>query len=166
MDIYYRIASFGDLQEICNLVKAAIDTMEKNNIFQWDDLYPTVKDFEDDINKNQLYVGILDKHIAVVYVLNQKCDKEYKNGNWKYADKPFCVIHRLCVNPIFQNKGIANYTMKHIENQVLSLGIKAVRLDVFSKNPFAIKLYNNLGYVRVGNVNWRKGKFYLMEKYL
>lgn len=26
------------------------------------------------------------------------------------------------------------------------------------------KLYNKLGYARVGEVDWRKGKFYLLEK--
>ena len=35
----------------------AIDAMERNNIFQWDDLYPAKEDFQEDVNKNQLYVG-------------------------------------------------------------------------------------------------------------
>lgn len=40
------------------------------------------------------------------------------------------------------------------------------RLDAFTENPFALKLYDNLGYSRVGYADWRKGRFYLMEKYL
>ncbi|MDP4147194.1 MAG: GNAT family N-acetyltransferase, partial [Bacillota bacterium] len=39
-------------------------------------------------------------------------------------------------------------------------------LDVFSLNPFALKMYYKQGYIKVGEVNWRKGKFYLMEKKL
>lgn len=76
------------------------------------------------------------------------------------------MIHRLCVSPDFQNKGIAQTTLVHIELELKSLGIKAIRLDVFCKNPYAMKLYANSGYHRVGIANWRKGKFLLMEKLL
>lgn len=41
---------------------------------------------------------------------------------------------------------------------------ESVRLDVFSKNPYAIRLYENNSYEKRGNVCWRKGEFYLMEK--
>jgi predicted GNAT family acetyltransferase len=37
-------------------------------------------------------------------------------------------------------------------------------LDAFSLNPFALRLYEKIGYVRVGEANWRKGLFYLYEK--
>lgn len=108
--------------------------------------------------KNQLHIGLVDNRIAVIYVLNQECDNEYKNGNWKYKHEPFYIIHRLCVNPIFQNQGIAKTTLMHIEEEVRALGIHSIRLDVFSENPFALKLYHHYGYSKTGDVNWRKGK--------
>lgn len=164
MQIEYRIAGIDDLDNICSMVKAAVDTMTEQNIFQWDDLYPAREDFENDIHKRQLYIGLAEETIAVIYVLNQECDEEYRNGDWKYTDTPFYVIHRLCVNPVFQNKGIAKNTLLHIEEQLKSMGAGAVRLDVFSENPFALKLYDGLGYIRTGSAHWRKGEFYLMEK--
>lgn len=166
MQIEYRIAGLEDLKEICELVQNAINTMIQQNILQWDEIYPNEEVLRQDIEKKQLYVGISDRQIAVIYVINQECEDEYKNGKWKYVDKSFCIIHRLCVNPIFQNKGIGRSTMQHIEKEVLSRGIQAIRLDAFTGNPFALKLYDNLGYSRVGHADWRKGKFYLMEKYL
>lgn len=165
MKIEYRAANSDDLDEICDMVSDAVDVMIKNNIFQWDDLYPTRDDFREDIDKNQLYVGMVENCIAVIYALNQEYDTEYENGEWKYKDEPFYIIHRLCVNPAFQNKGIAKSTLHHIEEELKSLGIHAVRLDVFSKNQFALKLYTNQGYLKTGFVNWRKGEFYLMEKH-
>ena len=75
------------------------------------------------------------------------------------------MILKLCVNPIFQNKGIAKSTLLHIERQLIAKGIHVIRLDVFSNNPFAIKLYHSLGYSEVGYADWRKGRFFLMEKY-
>ncbi len=166
MQIEYRIACIEDLKEICDLVKNAINTMIEQNILQWDEIYPNEEVLREDINKRQLYVGAADKQIAVIYVINQECDAEYKNGKWKYEDKPFCIIHRLCVNPLFQNKGVGRITLQHIEKEAEKMGFHAIRLDAFTKNPFALKLYDSFGYSRVGYADWRKGRFYLMEKYL
>ena len=57
-------------------------------------------------------------------------------------------------------------TMDFIEKVLMEKGIEAIRLDVFSKNPYALKLYEQCGFRKTGEANWRKGKFYLMEKYL
>lgn len=164
MDIEYRVANLNDLDEVCKLISNAVETMIKQNIFQWDELYPTREDFQKDIDKSQLYVGIMDNRIAVVYVINQEYDEQYENGEWQNKKEPFYVIHRLCVNPDFQNKGVAKSTLLHIEEELRMRGIQAIRLDVFSENPYALKLYNNLDYTKVGHADWRKGRFYLMEK--
>ena len=165
MILKYRKATPNDIEEICSIVHNAVDVMERNNIFQWDDLYPAKEDFQEDINESQLYVGTVDGQIAIVYALNQKCDKEYENGKWKYKDEPYYIVHRLCVNPTFQNKGIAKSTLLYIENQLKEMGIHVIRLDAFTNNPFALRLYNSLGYSEVGYADWRKGRFFLMEKY-
>lgn len=75
MTLQYRKATLDDLEEIYNLVALAIDTMVQSNILQWDEIYPTKEDFREDINNDHLYVGLTDGQIAVVYALNQECDK-------------------------------------------------------------------------------------------
>jgi len=166
IQINYRMAAPDDLDEVCCLVRNAIDVMTEQNIFQWDDLYPVREDFLDDIEKGQLYVGEADHHIAVIYALNQEYDAEYESGDWRHREEPFFVIHRLCVNPAFQNRGIGKNTLKHIEEELAGKGIHSIRLDVFSKNPYALKLYADSGYNKTGHADWRKGRFYLMEKYI
>lgn len=162
----YRLAEESDIDDICKLIKAAICNMEKQDIFQWDDVYPEKEDFLADIQNQQLYVGVLDDDIAVVYTVNEECEKEYQNGRWKCPDCKFRIIHRLCVDPIYQNRGIAKNTLSHIEKELHKQNVSAIRLDVFSENPFALSLYLNAGYERVGFADWRKGRFYLMEKLL
>lgn len=56
--------------------------------------------------------------------------------------------------------------MKHIEAELRQCNIEAIRLDVFSENPYALKLYQNMGFIKTGHADWRKGRFYLMEKYI
>ena len=166
MEISYKAASIDDLDDIFQLVENAIKQMERDNIHQWDRIYPTKENFCSDIKKNELYIGIINKKIAVVYALNKECDEQYQNGKWQYIGDDFNVIHRLCVSPDFQRKGIAHTTLLHIESELAFLGIKSIRLDVFCENPYALKLYYNNGYHKVGNAHWRKGEFLLMEKLL
>lgn len=166
MDIAFRQGNMEDLPEIVNLVQAAIVQMESCSIMQWDEIYPTAEDFASDISKGQLFVGMINGNIAVVYTLNTESDEEYRNGKWRMPQKSYIVLHRLCVHPKYQNQGIARKTMQYIEQQVIGLGIDAIRLDAFSQNPYSLKLYQRCGYAEVGTAVWRKGTFYLMEKYL
>lgn len=76
----YRLAQESDIDAVCKLVKAAVCSMEKHGIYQWDDIYPAKEDFLDDIWKQQLHVGIVDDDAAVVYTVNKDCEKEYENG--------------------------------------------------------------------------------------
>ena len=166
MNIVYRKAQIKDLDKIETLIRNAIYEMESHNIMQWDDLYPVKEDFEQDIKKKHLYVGCIDNEIAVVFALNQEFDDAYNDGKWKALENSFFVIHRLCVNPKYQNRGIAINTMKFIEKTLMDEGIEAIRLDVYSENTYALKLYNKCGFINVGKAEWRKGTFYLMEKIL
>lgn len=166
MQISFRKAEMADLGEVYRLVKDAAAHMEEHNIMQWDELYPTREDLLTDIEKNQLTVGVVEGTIVVIYVLNQESEAEYENGNWQQPDEPYYVIHRLCVRPAFQNKGIGRQTLLQIEKTLRDSSIHAIRLDVFTQNPFALRLYERLGYEKTGYADWRKGRFLLMEKYI
>lgn len=161
-----RKSKFADLEMIVNIFKNAIKTMNENNIYQWDEIYPNDEILKQDILKNQMYVGIRDDVIVSVVVINKEFEQEYENGNWQYDNTKFAIVHRLCVNPIYQNQRIGKETMIMIENLLLKSGIESIRLDAFSQNPYALKMYENLGYKKVGEANWRKGLFYLLEKKL
>ena len=162
----YRLAEKSDIESIFGIVVSSIFEMEKHGIFQWDSIYPSKEDFLNDIQKKTLFVGVLDQDIAVVFTINKECDNQYQNGSWKYPDTDYCIIHRLCVDPKYQNKGIAKETLNYIENELRQLGVESIRLDVFCDNPFALALYRNAEYEEVGTAKWRKGRFYLMEKHL
>lgn len=164
MKLTYRKANPSDLDEICALVRRAVRHMLEQQIYQWDELYPLREDFQEDIEQGQLYVGLLDGGIAVLYTLNQECDEEYRDGAWKHPEEPFYVLHRLCVDPNIQNQGIAKQTLAHIEEEIKPLGVHSMRLDVFSGNSAAFARYCHSGYRKVGEVHWRKGMFHLMEK--
>lgn len=99
-------------------------------------------------------------------IREMESDEEYNNVNWSCTDETAYVLHRFCVSPSFQNRGIGKKVLIHVEEQIKNMGYESVRLDVFSKNPFAQKLYRTNGYEVRGYVDWRKGRFDLMEKKL
>ena len=164
--LVYRAAEERDIQAILDMFAAAIYDMNSNGIPQWDEIYPDREVLEEDIRKKQMTVVLLEDNIAAAYVINTESDVQYMNGKWSRQDATYVVLHRLCVNPRFQHRGIARQVMLHIEEEERQRGLESIRLDAFTKNPFALKLYEALGYAPVGYVDFRKGKFKLMEKLL
>ncbi|MBE6049805.1 MAG: GNAT family N-acetyltransferase [Clostridium sp.] len=165
-DLKFKLAEKKDIKKIFEMFQDAIKEMDRNNIPQWDELYPAIEDIKEDVENKQLYVAFDKESVVATYVINQECDEEYINGKWEFDDKSFYVLHRICVNPKYQKCGVGTRTVKCFEEHVRSLGGESVRLDVFTLNPYSLKMYDKLNYKKVGMVYWRKGDFYLMEKKL
>lgn len=162
--IVIRNAVLEELDLIADIYGKAVEKMNHTGIFQWDDIYPDREILQKDILNKHMFVGEIEGRIASVFVLNQECDEEYRDGAWQYRKASFYILHRLCVNPDFQGKGVGAATMELIEGILQKKGIETIRLDAFSLNPIALAMYHKLGYKKVGEVNWRKGLFYLFEK--
>ena len=88
----FQKATESDIEEICSLVKNAIDVMDQNGIPQWDEFYPTKEDFLNDIRTQNLFKGSIDRQIAVVYTLNKCQDEAYFSADWTYRGEDFCII--------------------------------------------------------------------------
>jgi len=164
--IVFRKAKQPDLTEIVRLFRAAVRLMDALGIPEWDEIYPSEAVHRDDLSRSELYVGQIGGAIACAFTLNGRCDAAYATGAWRWPDLPFSVVHRLCVHPDFQNRRVATEAMRFIERTLYAEGTAAVRLDAFSQNPYALRLYERLGYEKVGEVTFRKGLFYLYEKKL
>jgi ribosomal protein S18 acetylase RimI-like enzyme len=163
-EITYEKGKQEELSEIFDVFECAISEMISLKIYQWDEIYPDIDVVKTDLNSGQLYVGKVEDKVAVVFVLSREWDDEYKNGTWDDAGGEFMVVHRLCVKPTYQHQGIARRTMEYIEQTLRDKNITSIRLDAFTENPYALRLYKSLDYKVAGKANWRKGMFYLMEK--
>ena len=166
MQIQYRFAQPQDLDEVFSLVQCAIRRMDELGLHQWDEFYPCRQDLSDDISKGEMRIGCMDGRIAVIYVLNKEQEKEYLTAAWQHPQKPYRVLHRLCVHPDFQDMGIARLTLTHIQEELIEAGIEVLRLDAFSKNPHAQRLYAKAGFHPTGIITEPIGDFIIMEKYL
>lgn len=161
-----RPATVEDLDAVSDIVRQAIDAMEAQGIHQWDDLYPTRDDLSDDIRAGQMTLVLLNDIPAAFYVLNQDADEEYDRTAWTHPTETACILHRLCVDPAFQGQGVATAIMEQIRCRQKELGFRSIRLDVFTQNPAALRLYRQAGFQERGYADWRMGRFLLMESEL
>lgn len=156
----FREGTVEDIDEIMELIREAIVLMDSMGIHQWDELYPCRQDLISDLGN--LFVGEEDGRIAVIFVINRECDEQYFDYEWEYEN--WFIIHRLCVHPDFQNRGIAKEAVMKAYDVVRQRGGDSLRLDAFSKNPYALRLYEKLGFKTRGYADLRMGRFVLMEK--
>jgi ribosomal protein S18 acetylase RimI-like enzyme len=155
-----------DFPELIALYRAATKAMDLRGIFQWDELYPNTFVIREDISRGQMETGRIGERIAVAFALEYCSEGGYEPAAWRYDEPRFAVLHRLCVHPDFQGSGVAGEAMDYIELSVVHRGVHAVRLDAFSQNPAALRLYERRGYEKAGEIVYRKGLFYLYEKKL
>jgi hypothetical protein len=87
-----------------DFVKNSLKKCFQGSMLGRDEVCPTNTNLEQDVLNGQMYVGIKDCEIVSAIVINNECEEEYKNGNWRYDNDRFAVVRRLCVNPIHQNK--------------------------------------------------------------
>lgn len=162
----FRTAVPADLSRVSEIYRAAARFMDEEGIPQWDELYPSEEDLREDILRSEMTLGLEDGTPVCAFTLNRECDPEYSDGVWSYFGPDFCVLHRLCVDPAYQHRGIASQAMDYLEKKLREKGCRALRLDVFSQNPYALRLYAKHGFQKTGQVRWRKGIFYFNEKVL
>ena len=166
MNIVLQKADINDFGITTEIFNKAIQFMNETGIDQWDEKYPSEELLRCDIEREQMFIGLLNNFVVSAVTLNEEQEFEYTEVAWKYNHGKICVVHRLCVNPGEQGKGIGKKTMSLIEDVASSLQYNYIRLDAFSKNPAALSIYNSLGYQYAGHVIFRKGKFYCFEKAL
>ena len=164
MDFSY--ASRNDLTELLTLFQVTTQSMNEHNIFQWDEIYPDRQILLEDIEHGIMEIGRVADQIAVAFALEECAAGDYEGADWRYPAERIIVLHRLCVHPAFQRQGIARAAMDYLEQRVRERGISTIRLDAFSQNPAALKLYEARGYEKAGDIVYRKGLFYLYEKKL
>jgi ribosomal protein S18 acetylase RimI-like enzyme len=85
---------------------------------------------------------------------------------WEANDGKFLIVHRLCIHPDYQGRGLAKALMQFAEEYALKNGYASIRMDTFITNKAALGLYNALGYRRAGQLVFSRGHFQVFEKVL
>ena len=162
--MHIREAMMQELDTIFSLVSRCTEHMIAQHVQQWDTLYPGATLLTKDIEAQSLFVAVDNHHLVGIIVLNEDQEPEYREVPWRYPEGKALIIHRLCVDPDAQGKGIATQLMDFAEQYAREQYYTTIRLDAFQENPTAVALYKRRGYHKAGVVHFRKGLFDCFEK--
>ena len=150
-----RKAIKHDLKKILEITNECAKKMISENIYQWNEFYPSIEVFEKDLDSESLYVIEYKKNIIGCISISDYKDIEYENIAWKTEDHNI-YIHRLAVLPEFQGMGYAQKMMSYAEDYARKKLYYSVRLDTFSKNLKNQKFYEQRGYIKLGEIYFPK----------
>ena len=155
-----RLANDKDIIRVVEITNACANHMINQNIFQWDENYPSQVAFNEDVHNNSLYVIEKNNDILGCLCISAKIDDVYKNVKWLTLNERNIYLHRLAIHPDHQGKGIAREIMDFAEEFALKNNYDSIRLDTFSQNPRNQKFYLNRGYIELGSVYLKYKKEY------
>jgi GNAT superfamily N-acetyltransferase len=163
-----RLATLNDIAPIMELVNEIVPVMRASGNFQWDETYPNVGVFTNDIEKEQLWVAEVEEKIAGFSAITTDQDAEYANVGWDINETAI-VTHRLAVGLNYRRQGIAEALLKQAEIVALKRNISILRVDTNSNNKATRLLFPKLGYEFSGETGlyFRPNlRFYCYEKLL
>jgi ribosomal protein S18 acetylase RimI-like enzyme len=158
-----------DLQWIMKMVSKTIHIMKEEMNDQWDETYPTLSIFEQDIRAESLFVLEEDGNVIGSITIDQNVPIEYKNESilWRYPGQAY-TFHRLVVDPNSRGRGIASKLISNAEKMALQYQIRYIKIDTYSLNTKAQALFVREGFLKVGKMAFQ-GKelpFYCYDKIL
>jgi ribosomal protein S18 acetylase RimI-like enzyme len=155
-----RCAKILEIPEILKLTRACTCEMIKMGIFQWNEEYPSLKAFEIDISRKELFVLELQDMIIGCIAITPLMDEEYISVEWLTPNENNIYIHRLAIDPEYQGEGYARKLMTFAENYARENKYISVRLDTFSQNNRNQTFYEKRGYQKLGDVYFPKQSEY------
>ncbi len=151
-----RKATRIDIDIIIKLTQACAKYMIDQGIFQWNEHYPNKTAFENDVDREELFVLDYNNEIAGCIVISTLMDEEYIPIKWLTTTANNIYIHRLAIHPRYQHKGFAQQLMDFAEFTSRERNMSSIRLDTFSQNTRNQKFYELRGYHRLGSIYFPK----------
>lgn len=141
IDEYDKILEFYDL---------LIESMEgEESRPKWKKrIYPTEEFLINSIQRQELFVGVMDENFVAAAVVNHNCAKGYEEIEWgiNASQEEISVIHALGISHEYQRQGIAKRMVEEIIHISKENHQKVIRLDVLKSNVAAQKLYSSVGF--------------------
>lgn len=152
-----RPAVLEDFPQIWFLYGQARSFMAENgNADQWKNGYPQRNILENDIQKNQLYVGTENGKIVLVFMFVIGPEPAYERierGHW-LNERPYGTIHRLASPGLIAHGG--DYAINWCYEQCCQANAD-LRGDTHEKNLPMQHIFEKNGFIKCGTIYVRGG---------
>lgn len=167
-----RQAAKDEKEKVIKFYDVVIEANNKAQInLRWQkNIHPSHKLLIDSVDNGELFIYEENERILGACIMNKKFNESYALISWG-IDAENCeigVIHVFAVHPDCFRKGIGEKFLNGLKECAVKHKIKTIRLDVFKINTPAVKLYEKLGFIRMGEIemfvpNIGNEDFYLYE---
>ncbi len=141
-----------DKIEIMQLYQSLRDTPGWNDIPDYVEDYPSIKDVENDIKNKELYC-IKNKYKKIIALCALSSTSEYNNLDcWSDKVNKWSDIMRVAVSKDYQRKGIGKLLIGYIIDEAKKLKYEGIRLVTAKNNNAAIALYTKMGFKYKGEI--------------
>lgn len=146
-----RLGTMQDLPRILKIKKDALAYMANQNNDQWNETYPPVASYIDFIKAGNLHVMEEEGRVVGMIGLVDVQDEEYKPLPWSSTGKEL-VVHRLALAEEVYGRGYAKYLLSYAIDIAKKTNVAIIKLDTYSKNKTAQKLFLDIGFTYVGDI--------------
>ncbi|WP_337017643.1 GNAT family N-acetyltransferase [Oceanobacillus massiliensis] len=145
-----RLATLKDLEVIVSIAGRAVKVMNAEGSDQWDETYPVIDHFREDILHSSLFVYEEAGKIAGFITADQNFTKDYQKVEWAFPIDRCGTFHRLTVDPDQRQSNVASALITFVEEFFQKLGLSGMKIDTYSINEKAQRLFAWLGYEKAG----------------
>jgi ribosomal protein S18 acetylase RimI-like enzyme len=145
--IKFKEALLEDAETIYEILKnCGLHLLQNEGIENWWPPYPLEKIIEDLHNKDKkVFLLTYNNIIAGTFMISSSPPLYYDSSIWG-RNKNAIYPSKVAVLPEYRKLGIGKWCMNQIENLAIERKVDYIRLDVYEKNEYVIKLYKSLGY--------------------
>ncbi|MBE5809825.1 MAG: GNAT family N-acetyltransferase [Clostridiales bacterium] len=147
-------ATQTDFTPICALYQSVCAVMNAagNDQWVWGE-YPNEDFLQKSLDAGTLYIAKEDGALLCAVTVDTHFDPEYETVNWLFGTKPG-AFHRLAIAPEHQGKGLGRKIIADVCEILLGMGCNTLRIDTYSNNESAQKLYAAIGMRKAGEVRF------------
>ena len=147
-------ATQADFAPVCALYQAVCGQMASAASPQWVwGEYPNEDILQKSLDAGTLYVAREDGALLCAVTVDTCFDPEYAQVNWLFGTKPG-AFHRLALAPEAQGKGLGKKVLADVCDILRSQSCDTLRIDTYSPNENARKLYASIGMRKAGEVRF------------
>lgn len=162
----FRRALPGDIPQILEIIKRAVEKMLSEGKCQWNENYPNEVHIKTDIEKEEGFVIEINNKIEAYGAVSFDGEPFYdiiEEGEW-LSNSSYAVIHRMAADTNSQFSGLGKLFIDYVKDHALQNDIHSIRLDTNYDNEIMLHLLEKSGFTFCGKVNYPKGSRLAFEK--
>lgn len=145
-------ATVPQIPAVLDVIGQCREMLTAQGILQWDAAYPNRAFFQQATDDGTLFVLMEAEVVRGVVVLDQWQPPEWDAINWGPSTGRCLVPHALAVAPVIQGRGYGTTLLAFCEAFAGAGGYESIRLDAYSGNDAALRLYERHGYSLRGEI--------------